>query len=94
MLKWIENWYISHCNGEWEDYYGIKISTLDNPGWLVKIDISETELENRQFQEINVYKDDNDWLCCKLINNEFLGGGDPTKLNRIIEEFRRWAENN
>lgn len=31
IFKWLEKWYSSKCDGEWENYYGIKINTLDNP---------------------------------------------------------------
>ncbi len=44
VFEWIEKWYLSMCDGEWEHFYGIKIDTLDNPGWIVRIDILDTEL--------------------------------------------------
>lgn len=31
ILKWLENWYSSNCDGDWEHLYGITIRTLDNP---------------------------------------------------------------
>ncbi len=46
MINWLENWYSSQCDGSWEHFYGIKIETLDNPGWAVEIDLCETELIN------------------------------------------------
>ncbi len=42
VLNWISNWYQEQCNGEWEHSFGIKIGTIDNPGWEVNIDIEET----------------------------------------------------
>lgn len=35
MNDWLSNWHKLNCNGDWEHTYGIKIETLDNPGWLV-----------------------------------------------------------
>lgn len=44
----ISEWYSRQCNGDWEHEYGIKITTLDNPGWLIEVDIRETEMEGGQ----------------------------------------------
>lgn len=93
-IAWLEKWYSSVCNNEWEEYYGIKISTLDNPGWFVEIDILETNLEKRVFQEICIDNDEGDWMNCKIENGKFIGAGDPTKLSVIIDYFRNWVESN
>jgi hypothetical protein len=37
LIKWIQQWYVSQCDGDWEHECGIKITTLDNPGWDIKI---------------------------------------------------------
>ena len=44
MLEWLQDWYLKQCDGGWEHEYGIKIETLDNPGWKVIIDLAYTEL--------------------------------------------------
>ena len=54
VFAWLEEWYKSSCNGEWEEDYGIKIQTIDNPGWLVIIDILETDLEEKEFVPLNI----------------------------------------
>ena len=41
LIKQLENWYNSRCDGDWEHEFGIKIDTLDNPGWKITIDIDE-----------------------------------------------------
>ncbi len=45
-MECINKWFEEQCNGDWEHIYGIKIYTLDNPGWAVKIDLYDTDLEN------------------------------------------------
>ena len=92
MINWLENWYSSQCDGSWEHFYGIKIETLDNPGWAVEIDLCETELINKPFVEIDRDISDNDWLSCRLQNNKFEGFGDASKLYEILEIFRKWVE--
>ena len=61
ILQWLSGWYASQCDGGWEHIYGITIDTLDNPGWTVSIDIYETEMYDREFEEIHNYKSDDDW---------------------------------
>ncbi len=91
-LSWLVKWYISKCNGEWEDYYGIKIVTLDNPGWLVEIDILETDLENIEFVSISVENTEEDWMNCRVENGKYIGVGDKSKLSDIIRIFKEWND--
>ena len=30
-LTWLQAWYMSNCNGDWEHGYGVSVRTLDNP---------------------------------------------------------------
>ena len=92
LIKWLENWYASNCDGDWEHCYGVKIETLDNPGWWVRIELSDTGLEDKPFSGINDTDNDDDWLVCRIDNGFFDGCGDPSKLGTIIEIFRKWAE--
>jgi hypothetical protein len=41
-LERLQRWYLGECNGDWEHSYGVRIDTLDNPGWIVTIDLHET----------------------------------------------------
>lgn len=93
VLNWLIEWYKSNCDGDWEHSYGIKIETLDNPGWLVKIDLSETKLEDKEFKSIKVLNNKDDWLFGKVKDNIFHGIGDIYKLEKILELFKRWGEN-
>ena len=42
LLKVLQQWYQSKCDGTWEHMYGVEIDTLDNPGWTVSL-TGETE---------------------------------------------------
>lgn len=92
VFAWLEEWYKSSCNGEWEEDYGIKIQTIDNPGWLVIIDILETDLEEKEFVPLNIDNSDDDWVQCKVEGGQFVGAGDKTKLSYIITQFKEWVE--
>lgn len=50
-LEVICNWFSSQCDGDWEHEYGIKIETVDNPGWVITIDITYTSLASRSESE-------------------------------------------
>lgn len=92
VLGWLMAWYRSHCDGEWEHSFGIKIRTLDNPGWSVVIDLAGTGMEGLDFpsREYN-YDHETDWWLCRTENNTFMGVGSPSNLGTIIEVFRDWV---
>lgn len=73
-LTRIQNWYLTNCNGDWEHNYGITINTLDNPGWNIKIDLSDTSLQNLKYDK----QLDNgifDWVVLKVNDNIFDASG-------------------
>ena len=61
-LSWLQGWYMSRCDGDWEHTWGVRIDTLDNPGWTVRIDVAETNLESRPFDRFEYQRDEHDWL--------------------------------
>lgn len=89
---WLNQWFKSYCDGDWEHGYGISIKTIENPGWAVEIDLTDTDLEDKEFESLLVKKGENDWLYCCVEDNFFKGWGDLDKLERIINVFKNWAE--
>ncbi|MGK7942611.1 MAG: immunity 53 family protein [Crocosphaera sp.] len=89
---WLQDWYTSQCNGEWEHTYGIDIKTLDNPGWLIIIDLVDTQFENHQFDEVSIKCSDNDWIHCFVKNGKFQAAGGSFNLLEILNIFRDWVE--
>lgn len=90
-VNFLENWFWSQCNEDWEHLYGIKIDTLDNPGWLITIDLEDTEYVNKLFSEIDIQRKENDWIQCKIEEGKFIGAGGPFNLNELIQIFRNWT---
>lgn len=86
----LQVWYKAQCDGDWEHEYGVSINTLDNPGWSVKIDLCQTLLENKAFKEI-VSDDEEDWIECRVVNNQFVGYAAPHGLGQILGIFLEWA---
>lgn len=97
VISELGQWYARHCDGEREHHHGITITTTDNPGWWVKIDLVGTELAGRTFPPIMEGVDADGfpirsrWLCCRLEGARWDGAGDETRLAEIISCFLDWA---
>lgn len=52
QLLWLINYYNYQCDGNLECVFGVEIQTLDNPGWRVKIRLTENYSKDKYFQEI------------------------------------------
>jgi hypothetical protein len=95
LLKRLQEWYVSQCNGVWEQTYGISVSTLDNPGWSLNIDLMGTYLFDRTFDEVRIEgADKNDWYVCKIKNHVFQAASGPNRLCDVIALFLEWANKN
>lgn len=90
-LNWIENWFAKQCDGDWEHEFGIRIETLDNPGWSIEIDLVGTELEDKELSWKLIEESDSNWYGFKFSNSKFEASGDIGKLAFLIELFRSYA---
>lgn len=80
-------WHSERIDGSWEHGRDIRIETLDNPGWMVKIQLYRTPWQDAPFETIKLRITENDWLDCKKMDFTFIGAGDPSKLVAIVEIF-------
>jgi hypothetical protein len=94
LIKWLSDWYSSNCDDYWEHDYGVKIETLDNPGWSIEIDIEGTDVvvKNQSFKSPE-YNSTTDWYCYKVENGRYEASGDPSKLELLICTFKDLVEN-
>lgn len=91
-LARIQTWYLNQCDGDWEHGYGLQISTLDNPGWRVKITLECTPLRSKTFEPVTRGMDTDQWIHCEVKKGEFQGNGGPEMLGEILKVFLDWAE--
>jgi|GEM_PF-383318 len=91
ILDWLQRWYSSNCNGDWEFDYGIRINTLANPGWSIFIDVAETPLVSAEFTPITIEREEHDWIHCRVREWRFEGFGGPSNLIELLETFRSWT---
>lgn len=92
MIKWLQSYFEGCCDEDWEHQYGIRIQTLDNPGWTIDIDLTETLLDEIPFEEIRIERAEHDWIFCRVQNRQFKGDGGIGNLEEIIGIFRQWVE--
>jgi hypothetical protein len=85
----LQDWYARQCNGVWEHSWGIKIDNIDNPGWMVTIDLNETKYEKLTIPELKIGDGDADevWIRCWCEAAKFKGVGGASKLIEILDYF-------
>jgi hypothetical protein len=91
-LTWLQAWYAAQCDGQWEQSYGVLIDTLDNPGWLLRVDLADTALAGRSLDRREIHRSEHDWLSIQLADNRFEAACGPLNLGEAVHEFRLWAE--
>ncbi|MGV3619823.1 MAG: Imm53 family immunity protein [Archangium sp.] len=74
----------------------VRIESLENPGWLVTIEpgLRAEDAVLLTAGDVPGPRNGNvggrDWVECVLRGGVFVGAGDPSKLEVIIEQFRTW----
>lgn len=91
-LSWLDNFFASLCDGEWESEYGLTIESVNNPGWMVRIDLDGTGLNPATFRPVSDQRDDRNWVECKVQEGTWLGGGGLGNLDEVLSIFRAWVE--
>lgn len=90
VLTQLQHWYQAQCNGVWEHSYGVRIDTLDNPGWSIDIDLYSTSLSGKSFVPVK-YDRSQEWLTCEVVNDRFRARCGPSQLHEALEIFVRFA---
>ena len=96
IVDWLQNWTMSQIDGDWEHEQGISIGMLDNPGWILKADISnygDFLKASKPWGRDN----DKDWIDfeIKIIAKTYVYieiFGDINKLNKILYSFKAIIE--
>ncbi len=100
-LNWLMQWYAAECNSDWEHSYGVKIDTLDNPGWMLKVDLRDTSLAGVSFDKalhgepagnLEEWHEMGSWWVAEVKGSAFEAACGPLDLIEVIRVFRRWVE--
>ena len=90
-LIWLMDWYNSQCNNSWERQFGVQLTTTDNPGWHLTVNLEQTHLEALDFERVEHLGDDSWWQCWTQ-DKQFLASCGPRDLPAVLAVFRKWAE--
>ena len=92
VLLRLQAWYADQSDGEWEHSYGVRIDTLDNPGWAVRIDLNGTSVEDRALDREEVHRSEEDWLVVWRDDAaQWHAACGPHNLEEAVERFLSWA---
>lgn len=91
QLTWLEDFFLSLCDGDWEHDLGFRIETLDNPGWKIELSLKYSRYEGVQFDPVRIARSEHDWIICRLENGVFLGQGGPKNLKEILHIAEDWV---
>ncbi len=89
-LSLVEEWYASQCNGDWEHSWGVKIDTLDNPGWTIAINLNETKAESKILERLKIERTEDDWIHYWVEKKSFHIRCGPLNLTEAVELFVAW----
>ena len=92
VWTWLQAWYATQCNGEWEHEYGLEVKTIDNPGWSLAIDLNGTSLAGRPYERQAIHRSEHEWVTTSVEGGQFRAACGPLNLGEALYMFRRWAE--
>ena len=91
VLQAFAGWYARQCDGDWEHSHGIRITTLDNPGWRLDINVSGTEREGFSFEAVREERDELDWIHAWKEQEIFKVACGPLNLAEALQRFLDWV---
>jgi hypothetical protein len=91
VLAELQQWYRDQCDGDWEHDNGITITTLDNPGWQVEINLDATGLVGGTFDRVEVDRSDDSWICAWVEGGRWRAACGPLDLKETLHLFLAWA---
>jgi hypothetical protein len=87
VLGELQRWYLDQCDDDWEHTYGVRVDTLDNPGWSVRIDLADTPLSDRDYARAEAYRTDDDWVVSWREDQCWCAACGPLNLDEAIAAF-------
>ena len=96
IIQWLQDWTKSQIDGDWEHELGVSISMLDNPGWILRADISNYGDFLKETKPLG-RDNDVDWIDfeIRVIAKTYVYieiFGDISKLNKILYSFKAIIE--
>ncbi|MBD8696854.1 immunity 53 family protein [Stenotrophomonas sp. CFBP 13718] len=86
-ISLLQKWYARHCDEDWEHSYGIKIDTLDNPGWILTVDLADTEFSENLLPRNRVDRSEADWVQSEISGQRYIACGGVFNLEEMVLQF-------
>jgi hypothetical protein len=86
-LVLLQEWFAAQCDGDWEHGAGVRIESLDNPGWLVTIDLGRSAALEEDTVLVRARRSEHDWVDAEVRGGAFVGAGGPGNLTEILRVF-------
>ncbi|WP_349985626.1 immunity 53 family protein [Stenotrophomonas sp. WHRI 8082] len=86
-ISLLQKWYARHCDEDWEHSYGIKIDTLDNPGWILTVDLDDTEFSERLLPRNRLDRSEADWVQSEISGRRYIACGGVLNLEEMVLQF-------
>ncbi|EFL05930.1 predicted protein [Streptomyces sp. AA4] len=90
-FQFLLDWYAEQCDEEWEHAFGVELSTLDNPGWSLEIDLADTDLAGRLMELYDFEGDAGRWAQCRSDGTKFRGACDPSSFELVLKQFENFV---
>jgi hypothetical protein len=91
-LLLLEKWFAARCDGNWEQHYGVRIDSLDNPGWTLEIDLDGTPAQSRCLARTMIQRGENDWINFWVADKRFHARMGVGNLDEAIGIFVGWFD--
>ena len=91
-LSLLEEWYAARCNGDWEHSWGVKIETLDNPGWTISINLNGTKADGRNLERLKIDRAETDWIHYWVEKKSFQIRCGALNLTEAVQIFIAWFD--
>ncbi|MGK7865494.1 immunity 53 family protein, partial [Falsiroseomonas sp. E2-1-a4] len=86
-LNRLQEWFRSECDGDWEHQCGLRVETLDNPGWSLTLRLGGTKLEGLAVEPVARDGGAEDWLYRSEQDGELNITCGPGQLVEAVELF-------
>jgi hypothetical protein len=90
-LSFLQAWYQSNTNRDWEHEFGVEIGTFDNPGWRVQVDVTGTPAEGRRLERKRDERSEVERIQYWSDGTTFEAAAGPLGLGRALDVFKAFA---
>ena len=89
MIEGLMRWYIDRCDGEWEHKNGFTIESTDNPGVIIRLDLTERDPLPGQPDRVirSEGEGTSEWLDLRVRGGQLVGFASPILLPQLMTEI-------